>query len=338
MEYVKLLIAVSVVVVLTAADQSFHVESSKSEDSLYNEHSGVPIWQKLYPWSPLKTAEDRQEDILESLRKRMVLHMKEDLLPNSLRPSFGALDLSAALSRPAPSPPTGMVAKNLENYMFLIRREDLEAENAPATKSSSASSTSKSTKASQASSSSSTVSSSKSQTNGKRNSRTPKDAFGQSVRTKVDHTHNPSAAAVPGGSSGGGGGGGGRGSGASSGTHNNSPASTDTAYTARLESERASRLKQQQDYEERLRLLTDGEQLPTSFDDFCAASSQDYWNIEWCHRQDVRQVHWEVAEGAVVRMPDWSLGQYDSSLIVRERGESYNTSARIIKVFIPTPS
>ena len=93
----------------------------------------------------------------------------------------------------------------------------------------------------------------------------------------------------------------------------------------------------------------------------------DYWVIEWCHRVEVRQFHLEVPhtsprkqirrdslrlvtlspcfprgrasdilrqmiDGQAMRSPDYSLGTYERSAIVRERGDIQNKSARIVKV------
>ena len=66
----------------------------------------------------------------------------------------------------------------------------------------------------------------------------------------------------------------------------------------------------------------------------CASFSRDYWNFEWCHRQEIRQVHWQLDEGKLSRSPDWSLGVYESSVVIRERNEAHNLSAPIVKVFL----
>ena len=49
-------------------------------------------------------------------------------------------------------------------------------------------------------------------------------------------------------------------------------------------------------------------------------------------RQDVRQFHLEVVAGRPERSPEYSLGSYKRTAVVRERGDLYNQSARIVKV------
>jgi hypothetical protein len=49
-------------------------------------------------------------------------------------------------------------------------------------------------------------------------------------------------------------------------------------------------------------------------------------------RQDVRQFHLEVVAGRAERSPEYSLGSYVRTAVVRERGDLYNQSARIVKV------
>jgi hypothetical protein len=46
----------------------------------------------------------------------------------------------------------------------------------------------------------------------------------------------------------------------------------------------------------------------------------------------VRQFHLEVVAGRAERSPEYSLGSYVRTAVVRERGDLYNQSARIVKV------
>ena len=73
----------------------------------------------------------------------------------------------------------------------------------------------------------------------------------------------------------------------------------------------------------------------------------DWWVYEWCHRKKLSQFHSvmvqtkdTVENGKVVqkgsvqmkRDPDWSLGSFSRSLVVRVGADPYNTSAPILKV------
>ena len=49
-------------------------------------------------------------------------------------------------------------------------------------------------------------------------------------------------------------------------------------------------------------------------------------------RLEIRQFHLEMTAGELSRGPDYSLGIYQKTTVVRERGEYWNESARIIKV------
>ena len=51
-----------------------------------------------------------------------------------------------------------------------------------------------------------------------------------------------------------------------------------------------------------------------------------------CIREEVRQFHSEMVAGRPERFPDYSLGKYDRTAVVRERGDYNNQSARIVKV------
>ena len=49
-------------------------------------------------------------------------------------------------------------------------------------------------------------------------------------------------------------------------------------------------------------------------------------------RREIRQFHLELVDGQPKRSPDYSLGTYYRTAIVRERGDYWNNTARIIKV------
>jgi hypothetical protein len=86
-------------------------------------------------------------------------------------------------------------------------------------------------------------------------------------------------------------------------------------------------------YVERDRLeLTDVSVLSSMLLNFCSVLTADYWHIEWCHRAEIRQFHLEVEDGQVRRSPDYSLGVYQRTVAVRERGEYWNETARIVKL------
>lgn len=80
--------------------------------------------------------------------------------------------------------------------------------------------------------------------------------------------------------------------------------------------------------------LTDGIILSNLLTNYCFTLPNDYWNVEWCHRKEIKQFHYELnpVDSNHYRAPDYSLGVYKKSVVVKERGEYMNTSARIVKV------
>lgn len=90
--------------------------------------------------------------------------------------------------------------------------------------------------------------------------------------------------------------------------------------------------------------LVDPDALSATLAHLCLVHPAQWWNYEWCHRKSVSQFHiaghedvgyQSVAVGsnpAWKRDPDYSLGTYTRSLVVREGGDSGNTSARILKI------
>lgn len=84
----------------------------------------------------------------------------------------------------------------------------------------------------------------------------------------------------------------------------------------------------------------------------CGLYQYDYWTYEWCHRyinnliiliessfpiiKRVRmsQFHLEPTEAGFVKAPNWSLGNYSRTIVVRENGDFLNESAPIYKVHI----
>lgn len=51
---------------------------------------------------------------------------------------------------------------------------------------------------------------------------------------------------------------------------------------------------------------------------FCSILSLDYWNYEWCHHREVNQFHVEHKDRGWVKEPNWSLGRYKRSVVVRD--------------------
>ena len=78
--------------------------------------------------------------------------------------------------------------------------------------------------------------------------------------------------------------------------------------------------------------LTDAKLLSKMLKGFCGILPNEYWMIEWCHRVEVRQFHVQIVEDQAMRSPDYSLGTYERSAIIRERGDLQNKSARIVKM------
>lgn len=58
--------------------------------------------------------------------------------------------------------------------------------------------------------------------------------------------------------------------------------------------------------------------LQSRFDGICALLPNDYWNYEWCHRKSARQFHLEQRDHHWHKSPDFSLGEYKRTLIVRD--------------------
>ena len=54
------------------------------------------------------------------------------------------------------------------------------------------------------------------------------------------------------------------------------------------------------------------------------------------NRRMVSQFHVEQQENKFVKQPDWSLGKYSRTIVVREKGDFLNESAPIVKVSIQT--
>mmetsp|Transcript_29614 Transcript_29614/g.40696 ORF Transcript_29614/g.40696 Transcript_29614/m.40696 type:complete len:583 (-) Transcript_29614:57-1805(-) len=64
----------------------------------------------------------------------------------------------------------------------------------------------------------------------------------------------------------------------------------------------------------------------------CGLFQHEYWTYEWCHRSRMSQFHMEPTDGGFVKAPNWSLGNYSRSIIVRKNGDFLNESAPIVKV------
>ena len=73
--------------------------------------------------------------------------------------------------------------------------------------------------------------------------------------------------------------------------------------------------------------------LDKKLEQFCGYHQGDaYWNFEWCHRKEVRQVHFEYEQDKLIRYPDWSLGKYARSQVIRAGNNAHNHSAVITHV------
>jgi hypothetical protein len=73
----------------------------------------------------------------------------------------------------------------------------------------------------------------------------------------------------------------------------------------------------------------------------CETYWTDWWTYEWCHRDVVHQFHITLfgddkkPAGRGTRMvvdPNWSLGTFSRTLVVREGGDPHDKSAQILKV------
>lgn len=79
--------------------------------------------------------------------------------------------------------------------------------------------------------------------------------------------------------------------------------------------------------------ITNASIIHKRLDGLCGYHQEDpYWSFEWCHRKEVRQVHFEYVQEKLVRSPDWSLGKFYNSHITRERQDNANSSAVITQV------
>lgn len=65
----------------------------------------------------------------------------------------------------------------------------------------------------------------------------------------------------------------------------------------------------------------------------CITMPAQYWTYEVCHKIEVRQAHMEFLHGGKVRRdPDWSLGHYTGTKIVRQNGDSSDKTSPIIQM------
>eukprot|EP01038_Epipyxis_sp_PR26KG_P014827 gene14827-19920_t len=81
-----------------------------------------------------------------------------------------------------------------------------------------------------------------------------------------------------------------------------------------------------------MRHLYDVNLMNSALTDLCAVLQVDYWTYEWCYKKELRQFHIEQTGEAFVRSPDWSLGKYSRTIIIRKNGDSSNASAPITKM------
>lgn len=76
----------------------------------------------------------------------------------------------------------------------------------------------------------------------------------------------------------------------------------------------------------------DSQLLSSKLAERCSTITTDYWSYEWCHQRAVTQFHIVNHKDGTDRHPQWSLGKFVSSEVVRERGESSNMSAAITQI------
>lgn len=60
------------------------------------------------------------------------------------------------------------------------------------------------------------------------------------------------------------------------------------------------------------------EAIHKKLQNYCSVLPIDYWNYEWCHQREVHQFHVEHRERGWVKEPNWSLGKYKRSVVVRD--------------------
>lgn len=66
----------------------------------------------------------------------------------------------------------------------------------------------------------------------------------------------------------------------------------------------------------------------------CTVVHLGWWNYEWCHRKEVSQFHYEVINGVGVRKPQWSLGKFTHSTIIRDHDDDDGDIQMIIDHYV----
>lgn len=72
--------------------------------------------------------------------------------------------------------------------------------------------------------------------------------------------------------------------------------------------------------------------LLKSLSSLCSVFSKDYWNYEWCQGKYVSQYHVHQQGNKFLKQPEWSLGSFSRSVVVRQDGQNTNTSSPIVKM------
>jgi hypothetical protein len=80
--------------------------------------------------------------------------------------------------------------------------------------------------------------------------------------------------------------------------------------------------------------LYDIDALTNSLNDMCTFLSGSWWNYEWCHKKEIRQFHIDIdtVTNIANRNPDYSLGLYHHTEILREDVDMFNLTSPIIKM------
>lgn len=72
--------------------------------------------------------------------------------------------------------------------------------------------------------------------------------------------------------------------------------------------------------------------LYSKLKNLCSILPLDYWNYEWCHQREVHQFHVEQRDRVWIKEPNWSLGKYKRTVVVRDLKAN---PSPIIKVIYP---
>jgi len=81
------------------------------------------------------------------------------------------------------------------------------------------------------------------------------------------------------------------------------------------------------DFKSQYSFLYDEEKLAARFEGICSVLPIEYWNYEWCHRREFSQFHLEQEGRRIIKAPDWSLGKYVRTVVVRDRSAESSSSS-----------